>query len=136
MTVNADDKAVYNRNNCFGCGLCVTTCPTDSLILERKPDDQLTLPQDEKFFDNQGNGWRWKEPKSKKPDGQRQRHSKTERLVMHELSLTKSILNTALRYAQKTDSRKIVTIALDWASFAISRKSGFNAISIISAEEP
>jgi hydrogenase nickel incorporation protein HypA/HybF len=31
---------------------------------------------------------------------------------MHELSLTKSILNTALRYAQKTDSRKIVTIAL------------------------
>jgi Fe-S-cluster-containing hydrogenase component 2 len=53
MTVNADDKAVYNRSNCFGCGLCVTTCPTDSLILERKPDDQLTLPQDEKFFDNQ-----------------------------------------------------------------------------------
>jgi Na+-translocating ferredoxin:NAD+ oxidoreductase subunit B len=53
MTVNADDKDVYNRSNCFGCGLCVTTCPTDSLILERKPDDQLTLPQDEKFFDNQ-----------------------------------------------------------------------------------
>jgi hypothetical protein len=31
----------------------VTTCPTDSLILERKPDDQLMLPQDEKFFDSQ-----------------------------------------------------------------------------------
>jgi Na+-translocating ferredoxin:NAD+ oxidoreductase subunit B len=53
MTVNEDDKAVYNRENCFGCGLCVTTCPTDSLILERKPDEQLMLPQDEKFFDSQ-----------------------------------------------------------------------------------
>ena len=31
---------------------------------------------------------------------------------MHELSLTKGILDTALRYAEKTDSRKIVTIAL------------------------
>jgi electron transport complex protein RnfB len=53
MTVNADNKSVYNRENCFGCGLCVTTCPTDSLILERKPDDQLMLPQDDKFFDSQ-----------------------------------------------------------------------------------
>ena len=53
MTLNSDDEAVYNRENCFGCGLCVTTCPTDALLLERKPDDQLTLPQDEKFFDSQ-----------------------------------------------------------------------------------
>jgi electron transport complex protein RnfB len=53
MTVDEDDKAVYKRENCLGCGLCVTTCPTDSLILERKPDDQLMLPQDEKFFDSQ-----------------------------------------------------------------------------------
>jgi len=53
MTVNEDDKTVYNKENCLGCGLCVTTCPTDSLILERKPDDQLMLPQDEKFFDSQ-----------------------------------------------------------------------------------
>jgi hydrogenase nickel incorporation protein HypA/HybF len=31
---------------------------------------------------------------------------------MHELSLTKKILDTALRYAQKTDSQKVVTIVL------------------------
>lgn len=31
---------------------------------------------------------------------------------MHELSLTRQILNTALRYAQKTNSAKVVTIAL------------------------
>jgi hydrogenase nickel incorporation protein HypA/HybF len=31
---------------------------------------------------------------------------------MHELSLTKDILDTAIRYAGKTDSRKIVTIVL------------------------
>jgi hydrogenase nickel incorporation protein HypA/HybF len=31
---------------------------------------------------------------------------------MHELSLTKNILDTALRYARKTDSRKVVTIVL------------------------
>jgi ferredoxin len=53
MTVNAEDDTVYNRENCIGCGLCVTTCPTGSLILERKPDNQLSLPVDEKFFDNQ-----------------------------------------------------------------------------------
>lgn len=53
MTVNADDRTVYNKEYCVGCGLCVTTCPADSLILERKPDNQLTLPREEKFFDNQ-----------------------------------------------------------------------------------
>jgi hydrogenase nickel incorporation protein HypA/HybF len=31
---------------------------------------------------------------------------------MHELSLTKNILDTAIRYAQKTNSRKVVTIVL------------------------
>ncbi len=31
---------------------------------------------------------------------------------MHELSLTKSILDTAVRYAEKTDSQKVVTIVL------------------------
>jgi len=31
---------------------------------------------------------------------------------MHELGLTQNILNTALRYVQKTDSRKVVTIVL------------------------
>jgi len=31
---------------------------------------------------------------------------------MHELSLTQNILHTAIRYAEKTDSRKVVTIVL------------------------
>ena len=31
---------------------------------------------------------------------------------MHELGLTQNILNTALKYAQKTDSQKVVTIVL------------------------
>jgi len=31
---------------------------------------------------------------------------------MHELALTQNILNTALKYAQKTDSRKVVTVVL------------------------
>jgi hydrogenase nickel incorporation protein HypA/HybF len=31
---------------------------------------------------------------------------------MHELSLTKNILDTAVRYAQRTNSRKVVTIVL------------------------
>ena len=53
MTVHVDEKTVFNKEYCVGCGLCVTTCPTDSLILERKPDHLLTLPQAEKFFDNQ-----------------------------------------------------------------------------------
>ncbi|MHB8084223.1 MAG: ATP-binding protein [Dehalococcoidia bacterium] len=53
MTFNQDDKAVFNKARCFGCGLCVTTCPSGALILERKPDDRLTVPQDDTFFDNQ-----------------------------------------------------------------------------------
>ena len=31
---------------------------------------------------------------------------------MHELSLTKNILDTAIKYAQQTDSQKVVTIVL------------------------
>ncbi len=53
MSLGPDEKVVFDRDKCFGCGLCVTTCPTDALILERKPDDQLMLPLDDKFFDNQ-----------------------------------------------------------------------------------
>jgi len=32
-----DKKAVLNVNRCIGCGLCVTTCPTHSLSLIRRP---------------------------------------------------------------------------------------------------
>jgi electron transport complex protein RnfB len=53
MKVDEEGNTVYNKAKCFGCGLCVTTCCAHALILERKPDDLLILPQDEKFFDNQ-----------------------------------------------------------------------------------
>jgi Pyruvate/2-oxoacid:ferredoxin oxidoreductase delta subunit len=53
MTTTDDNEVIYNAENCIGCGLCVTSCPTDSLILVRKPDDQIMLPQDDKFFDSQ-----------------------------------------------------------------------------------
>jgi ferredoxin len=35
-----DDAAALDPDHCIGCGLCVTTCPTDSLKLARKPDEQ------------------------------------------------------------------------------------------------
>ncbi len=33
----ADKKAALNLDRCIGCGLCVSTCPTGSLSLLRKP---------------------------------------------------------------------------------------------------
>lgn len=51
--VDGEKKSGFDKDKCFGCGLCVTTCPTESLVLERKPDDRLMIPVDEKFFDSQ-----------------------------------------------------------------------------------
>ena len=40
-------KAVLDPDRCIGCGLCVTTCPTHSLSLVRKPEDQQPhIPKD------------------------------------------------------------------------------------------
>ena len=39
-----DGKSVVNKERCIGCGLCVTTCPSKSLRLVRKPEDQLYFP--------------------------------------------------------------------------------------------
>jgi Fe-S-cluster-containing hydrogenase component 2 len=40
-------KAVLDLNRCIGCGLCVTTCPTHSLTLLRKPKaKQPYVPRD------------------------------------------------------------------------------------------
>jgi len=42
-----DKKAVLDLNRCIGCGLCVTTCPTHSLSLARKPKrKQPYVPKD------------------------------------------------------------------------------------------
>jgi ferredoxin len=43
----ADKKAVLDLNRCIGCGLCVNSCPTDSLSLLRKPKaKQPYVPKD------------------------------------------------------------------------------------------
>jgi Fe-S-cluster-containing hydrogenase component 2 len=31
-------------NRCIGCGLCVTTCPTEAIQLVKKNDDELYEP--------------------------------------------------------------------------------------------
>ena len=35
-----NDEVVLTEDRCIGCGLCVTTCPTDSLVLVRKPESE------------------------------------------------------------------------------------------------
>jgi Fe-S-cluster-containing hydrogenase component 2 len=43
----ADKKAVLNLDRCIGCGLCVSTCPTGSLSILRKPKArQPYVPKD------------------------------------------------------------------------------------------
>ena len=42
-----DEKASIDMDRCIGCGLCVSTCPTDSMTLVRKPKyDQPDVPKD------------------------------------------------------------------------------------------
>ena len=42
-----DEKVVLDVNHCIGCGLCVSTCPTKSLRLVRKPEsEQSEIPKD------------------------------------------------------------------------------------------
>ncbi len=42
-----DSRIVVYADRCIGCGLCVTTCPTDSLSLVRKPEEeQRPVPKD------------------------------------------------------------------------------------------
>jgi Fe-S-cluster-containing hydrogenase component 2 len=36
-------KAVLDLNRCIGCGLCMTTCPAESLTLVRKPDEEQSV---------------------------------------------------------------------------------------------
>ena len=41
------DTVVIDTDRCIGCGLCVVTCPTDSLALMRKPEEeQAAVPKD------------------------------------------------------------------------------------------
>jgi len=40
----AGDTCTVNRALCVGCGLCVTTCPTEALTLEQKNQEEITPP--------------------------------------------------------------------------------------------
>ncbi|MBW2091932.1 MAG: 4Fe-4S binding protein [Deltaproteobacteria bacterium] len=47
------------RDKCIGCGLCVTTCPSEAIQLVRKAPEELTLPpQDEASWFEERGQWR------------------------------------------------------------------------------
>jgi Fe-S-cluster-containing hydrogenase component 2 len=39
-----DDAYEVVRDKCIGCGLCITTCPTDAIQLARRPESELAAP--------------------------------------------------------------------------------------------
>jgi Fe-S-cluster-containing hydrogenase component 2 len=36
------DRVALDADRCIGCGLCVSTCPSEALTLVRKPGSELT----------------------------------------------------------------------------------------------
>jgi Pyruvate/2-oxoacid:ferredoxin oxidoreductase delta subunit len=40
----ADESYRVIKERCIGCGLCVTTCPTDAIRLVHKPNEEITRP--------------------------------------------------------------------------------------------
>ena len=51
LSMGDDGKVVLNRALCIGCGLCATKCPSGAVMLERKPLNELNIPEDEADFD-------------------------------------------------------------------------------------
>jgi Fe-S-cluster-containing hydrogenase component 2 len=44
-----DGHSVLNADRCIGCGLCVMTCPSGALTLQRKPPEiQPVVPKNQK----------------------------------------------------------------------------------------
>ncbi len=48
MALVGDSKVrwtfLVDTEKCVGCGLCVTTCPTEAILLIKKPEDQQYVP--------------------------------------------------------------------------------------------
>jgi ferredoxin len=44
IKIGPDEAAEVDRDRCIGCGLCVTTCPTEALSLRPKPESERRLP--------------------------------------------------------------------------------------------
>jgi ferredoxin len=44
MKTKEDGTVDLNADNCIGCGLCVTTCPSGALTLRRKPKENTYTP--------------------------------------------------------------------------------------------
>ncbi len=42
----ADEAYEVNPERCIGCGVCVVTCPSGALSLERKAEDEISVPPD------------------------------------------------------------------------------------------
>jgi electron transport complex protein RnfB len=51
-----DDTYTVIREKCIGCGLCVSTCPTDAIkLVQKAPEEQIHPPKDEKeWFKERG----------------------------------------------------------------------------------
>ena len=46
VTINDDQVAQVNRDRCIGCGLCVTTCPSEAIALRLKPEEKrINVPE-------------------------------------------------------------------------------------------
>ncbi len=44
LTMSDEEKAKVNKDRCIGCGLCVTTCPSEAIELVLKPENNLKTP--------------------------------------------------------------------------------------------
>jgi len=49
LSMAEGNVVAYERALCIGCGLCVTQCPSKALILQRKPQDELNIPEDDGY---------------------------------------------------------------------------------------
>jgi Fe-S-cluster-containing hydrogenase component 2 len=44
ISENDDGSYQVVQEKCIGCGLCISTCPTNAIKLVRKPEEQLVAP--------------------------------------------------------------------------------------------